>query len=71
MGGECSDRPGSQAFSTLPALRQDVQTRARRVLPPCLTRTRWMFGTQRRLDRLCEKLTCFPYHGALPQISHR
>jgi hypothetical protein len=64
-------RSWSYAFSTLPALRQDVHTRARRVLVPCLTRTRWIFGSQRRLERLWEKLTCFPYHGSFPQISQR
>ncbi len=49
----------------------EVQTRIRLELLPCLTRTRWMFGNQRRLERLCEKLTCFPTHGSLPQTSHR
>ena len=43
----------------------DVHTRIRLELLPCFTRTRWMFGSQRRLDRLCEKLTCFPTHGSL------
>lgn len=32
-------------------------------------RTRWMLGSHRLLDRLWEKLTCFPTHGCLPQIS--
>jgi hypothetical protein len=41
-----------QAFCTFPALRHDVQTRTRLELLPCLTRTRWMLGSQRRLDRL-------------------
>lgn len=49
---------------------QEVHTRARRLLVPCFTRTRWMLGFQRRLERLCEKLTCFPNQGSLPQISH-
>ena len=40
------------AFSTLPALMQDVHTRTRLLLLPCLTRTRWMLGNQRRLERL-------------------
>jgi hypothetical protein len=50
---------------------QDVQTRIRFELLPWRTRTRWMFGSQRRLERLWEKLTCFPTHGSLPQISQR
>jgi hypothetical protein len=39
------------------------------VLLPCLTRIRWMLGVHRRLDRLCEKVTCFPNHGFFPQTS--
>ncbi len=46
-----------------------MHTRIRFVLVPCLTRTRWILGTQRLLERLWEKLTCFPNHGAFPQIS--
>ena len=49
----------------------EVQTRIRFELLPCFTRTRWTFGNQRRLERLCEKLTCLPTHGSLPQTSHR
>jgi hypothetical protein len=60
-----------QAFSTFPALMHDVHTRIRLELLPCRTRTRWMLGTQRRLDRLWEKLTCLPTHGSLPQTSQR
>src|SRR4030065_1233664 len=60
----------AQAFATLPALRQDVQARMRRELLPSFTRMRWMWGSQRRLLRLWEWLTCFPTHGPLPQISH-
>jgi len=30
-----------------------------------------MFGRQVLDDRLCEKLTCLPVHGSLPQTSHR
>lgn len=62
---------GAQAFATLPALMHDVQTRARRVLVPCLTRIFWMFGFQRLLERLCEKVTRFPKLGSLPQTSQR
>ena len=61
----------TQAFSIFPALIHDVQTRIRLLLLPCRTRTRWMFGNQRRLERLWEKLTCLPNHGSLPQTSHR
>jgi hypothetical protein len=60
-----------QTFSTLPALMHDVQTRARRELLPCFTRIFWMFGRHVFEERLWEKLTCFPVHGSLPQISHR
>ena len=47
-------------FCTFPARMQDAQTRARRVLEPCFTRTIWIFGSQRRLFRLWEKLTVLP-----------
>lgn len=50
---------------------QDVQTLMRRELLPWRTLTRWMLGSQRRLERRCEWLTCLPTHGPLPQISHR
>lgn len=50
---------------------QEVHTRARRVLVPCFTRTRWIFGFQRRLERLCENVTCFPKLGSFPQTSQR
>jgi hypothetical protein len=49
----------------------DVQTRMRLELLPSRTRTFWMLGSHRRLERLWEKLTCFPNHGSLSQISHR
>jgi hypothetical protein len=29
-----------------------------------------MFGRQVFDERLCEKLTCLPVHGSLPQTSH-
>jgi DAK2 domain fusion protein YloV len=51
-------------------LRHEVQTRRRRELLPCTTRTRWMLGSQRRLERRWEWLTCLPTQGALPQMSH-
>ncbi len=49
-----------QAFWTLPARMQAAQTRARRVLEPWTTRTRWILGSQRRWLRLWEKLTVRP-----------
>jgi hypothetical protein len=58
------------AFSTLPALMHDVQTRALREFVPYLTRIFWILGRQVFDDRLWEKETCFPVHGSLPQISH-
>jgi hypothetical protein len=39
---------------------QEVHTRARRVLDPWRTLTRWMLGSHRRLLRLWEKLTLLP-----------
>ena len=56
---------------TLPALMQEVQAWMRRELLPWRIRTRWMFGSQRFDERLCENDTCLPTHGSLPQISHR
>ena len=58
------------ALMIFPALMQDVQTWMRRVLLPWATRTRWMLGSQRRDERLCENETCLPTHGSLPQTSH-
>jgi hypothetical protein len=51
-------------------LRQAVHTRMRRELLPSLTRMRCTLGSQRRLVRRWEWLTCLPTHGPLPQISH-
>ena len=57
---QLDDSLHAQTFSTFPARMHEVQMRARRVLDPCLTRTIWMLGSQRRLLRLCEKLTVLP-----------
>ena len=38
-------------------------------VPSTSARTRWMFGSHRRLFRLCENDTDFPNHGFLPQMS--
>src|SRR5690606_41225021 len=57
---------------SLPARRQEVQTRIRRVVPPPAgVRTIWMLGIQRRLVRRCEWDTLLPKPGCLPQTSDR
>ena len=54
---------------TLPALRQETQTFTRFGVPEIMARTRWMFGFQRRLLRICEcEIEC-PKPGPLPQTS--
>ena len=53
----------------LPALMQDVQAYTRRGVPSTSARTRCTFGFQRRLFRLCEKVTALPKNGFLPQMS--
>jgi hypothetical protein len=54
---------------TLPALMQLVQAFTRVCVPLTKARTRWMFGSQRRLFRLCENVTDLPKNGFFPQIS--
>ena len=54
----------------MPALMQLVQAFTRLGVPFTSARTRWMFGSQRRLFRLCENVTAFPKNGFLPQMSH-
>jgi hypothetical protein len=54
---------------TLPALMHDVHAWMRFGVPFTSARTRWMFGSQRRLIRLCENVTDLPNHGFLPQMS--
>src|SRR5215212_7999404 len=58
------------AFSTLPALRQRVQTYARVGLPPSSTRTRWRLGLKRRFVATIEWLRLFPKDGFFPQTAH-
>jgi hypothetical protein len=58
------------ALVTLPALMHDVHTFNRFGEPLTNARTRWMFGSQRRLVRRWEWLTFIPNEGCLPQISH-
>jgi len=54
---------------TLPALMQLVQAFRRFGVPLTSARTRWMFGSHRRLFRLCENVTDLPNHGFLPHTS--
>jgi hypothetical protein len=65
------NRP-AQPRETFPALRQEVHTLTRFLLPPGLltARTVWMFGSQRRLVRRWECDTDLPKPGPFPQISH-
>lgn len=53
----------------MPALIHDVHALTRFGVPLTSARTRWMFGSQRRLFRLCENVTALPNHGPLPQMS--
>jgi DAK2 domain fusion protein YloV len=57
-------------FVTLPARMHEVQTWRWVGAPFTSVRTRWMFGSQRRLVRRCEWETFIPKLGLLPQISH-
>jgi hypothetical protein len=56
-------------FCILPARMHDVQTLTRFGVPPMSARTRWMFGSQRRLVRRWECETFIPKFGFLPQTS--
>lgn len=53
----------------LPPLMHDVHAYTRRGVPLTRARTRCTFGSQRRLFRLCEKVTALPKNGFLPQMS--
>src|SRR5207248_10980958 len=64
-----SERAFTGTFCTLPAFRQDVQTRMRLGEPFTKARTRWMLGFQRRLVRRCEWLIDIPKEGCLPHTS--
>jgi hypothetical protein len=57
------------ARATLPAFKHFVQTFSRRGVPFTRTRTLWMFGSHRRLDRRCEWDTCIPKKGVFPHTS--
>src|SRR5688572_4871579 len=54
---------------TRPALMQLVHALMRRGVPSTSARTRWMFGSHRRLFRLCENVTDLPNQGFFPQMS--
>src|SRR4051794_23329493 len=54
---------------TLPALRQPVQTLSRLGAPLTVARTRWMFGSNRRLVILRDHGRLLPKPGPLPQTS--
>src|SRR5271169_6294717 len=60
---------GTQAFTTLPLRRQDVQTRIRLVAPFTLARIGRRLTFQRRRETLWAWLMWFPNCGPLPQIS--
>jgi hypothetical protein len=55
---------------TAPERRQRVQTWIRRIVPPRLAFTVWMFGSQRREVRLFAWLTFLPKLGFFPQMLH-
>ena len=55
---------------TLPALMQEVQTFRRLGLPATVARTRWIFGSQRRLVFFFDQGTLWPKPGPFPQMSH-
>jgi hypothetical protein len=54
---------------TRPALMQLVHAFTRRGVPSTKARRRWMFGSHRRLFRLCENVTDLPNQGFFPQMS--
>lgn len=56
-------------FVTRPARRQEVQTFSRFDVPSTRARTRWIFGSQRRLVRRWEWLKFIPNEGFFPQSS--
>jgi len=58
-------------FCTLSDRMQRVQAMIIRGFPSCITRTRWRFGIQRRLVKLCAWLILCPTSGPFPHISHR
>jgi hypothetical protein len=57
-------------FTTLPDRMQEVQAFSLLGEPFTTTRTRWMFGSQRRFVRRWEWLMLIPKDGFLPQTSH-
>ena len=57
-------------LTTLPDRMQEVQTLSRLGDPSTRARTRWMFGSQRRLVLRWEWLMFMPNEGFLPHTSH-
>ena len=67
----CGRRPLWTRYRvTLPALMQEVQTFRRFGLPATVARTRWIFGSQRRLVFFFDQGTLWPKPGPFPQMSH-
>jgi hypothetical protein len=66
MQGKRNNR--CQAFTTLPALMQRVQTRIRLCPPPISAFTGRRLTFQRRLDTLCACEILLPNCGPLPQM---
>ena len=64
------DCNSSYALSTLPDLKQEVQTYCLFVAPFTLHLTDLIFGLNFLLDLLCEWLTLFPKRTPLPQTAH-
>ena len=57
-------------LTTLPDRMHDVQALSRLGDPSTRARTRWMFGSQRRLVLRWEWLMFMPNEGFFPQTSH-
>jgi hypothetical protein len=57
-------------LTTLPERMHEVQAWMRLGVPFTSARTRWTFGSQRRLVRRWEWLMFMPNDGFLPQMSH-
>src|SRR5205085_4430170 len=66
-GGSSDDASGQRV--TLPAFRQPVHTLSRFGVPFTVARTRWMFGSKRRLVILRDHGRLLPKPGPLAQMS--
>lgn len=67
--GTASELSRLAGFTTLPARMHEVHTDSLLGVAPTMARTRWMFGSHRRLVLLWEWLTLIPKEGCFPQIS--